>query len=65
LSALLITSVRKRFLNLQVLEKNFFPMAKSAKKRGVNQRSVKRVSADRAIVGMRNFQLINKLSNED
>jgi hypothetical protein len=40
-------------------------MAKSAKKRGVTQRGVKRVSADRAAVGMRNFQLINKLSNED
>jgi len=40
-------------------------MAKSAKKRGVNQRGVKRVSADRVVVGIRNFQLINKLTNEN
>lgn len=39
-------------------------MAKSAKKRGVNPRGVKRVSKDRIAVGMKNFQLLNKLSNE-
>jgi len=38
-------------------------MAKSQKKRLNNGRGVKRVSADRATVGIRNFEIINRLSS--
>jgi len=40
-------------------------MAQSEKKRVVNNNGVKRVSKDRTAVGIRNFQLLNKLSNEN
>jgi hypothetical protein len=40
-------------------------VAKSAKKRTANLNGVKRVSKDRVAVGIRNFQLLNKLSSED
>ena len=39
-------------------------MAKSQKKRVTNTKGVKRVSADRATVGVRNFEIINRLGNE-
>ena len=39
-------------------------MAKSQKKRGSSTKGVKRVSADRATVGVRNFEIINRLGNE-
>jgi hypothetical protein len=38
-------------------------MAKSLKKRGNNTKGVKRVSADRATVGVRNFEIINRLGS--
>ena len=37
-------------------------MAKSAKKRGVNFKGVKKVSPDRESLGVLNLQIINKLS---
>lgn len=36
-------------------------MAKSAKKRGINSKGVKRVSKDRIAVGVSNFAILNKL----
>ena len=38
-------------------------MAKSQKKRGTSTKGVKRVSADRATVGVRNFEIINRLGS--
>jgi len=38
-------------------------MAKSQKKRLNNGRGVKKVSSDRATVGVRNFEIINRLSS--
>jgi hypothetical protein len=37
-------------------------MAKSAKKRVVNSNGVKRVSKDRIAVGVRNLDIVNRLS---
>lgn len=37
-------------------------MAKSQSKRGTSTKGIKRVSADRATVGVRNFEIINRLS---
>ena len=36
-------------------------MAKSGKKRVVNSNGIKRVSKDRALIGVSNAQIINKL----
>lgn len=38
-------------------------MAKSSKKRINNTKGVKRVSADRTTVGVRNFEIINRLGS--
>lgn len=38
-------------------------MAKSAKKRGVNLKGVKKVSPDRVSFGVLNLQIINRLSS--
>lgn len=38
-------------------------MAKSLKKRGNNTKGIKKVSPDRAIVGVRNFEIINRLGS--
>ena len=40
------------------------PMAKSSKKRVENGRGVKKVSAKRSVVGIRNLNIINKLVYE-
>jgi len=39
-------------------------MAKSSKKRVENGRGVKKVSAKRSIVGVRNLEIINKIAYE-
>jgi hypothetical protein len=38
-------------------------MAQSAKKRVVNSNGIKRVSKDRIAVGIRNFEILNKLKS--
>jgi hypothetical protein len=40
-------------------------VAKSAKKRVVNSRGVKRVSKDRAAVGVRNLEIVSKIAYEN
>jgi hypothetical protein len=39
-------------------------MAKSAKKRVENGRGVKKVSAKRSLVGVRNLEVVNKIAYE-
>jgi len=39
-------------------------MAKSIKKRLKNVKGVKKVSADRAVVGVRNLEIVSKISYE-
>jgi len=40
-------------------------MAKSAKKRVVNSKGIKRVSKDRVAVGVRNLDIVSKLAYEN
>ena len=55
----------KDFNFVKYFEKKITIMAKSIKKRLKSGKGIKRVSADRAVVGVRNLELISKIAYEN
>jgi hypothetical protein len=54
----------KDFNFVKYIERKNAIMAKSLKKRLKNAKGVKKVSADRAVVGVRNLEIVSKIAYE-